>query len=234
MAIMSSWSSLPISALAWVLGLFATAAWGLPPRQVELVYETSYKGIAVAEVTYVLEHDGHNYRITETTKGRGVLALRGTTKRTSHGMVTPEGLRPVEFTDERTGRNTARASFDWDKKTITMQYKGEPRTEPLPPDASDRLAFVLDFSFAPQRRGVAFDLFDGRGQSRHVYTNGGPDRVKVPLGEFDAVRFFRGSADDDRSEVWLAKDLGYLPVRVLVTEKNGTRYEQVATKITTP
>jgi len=79
-----------------------------------------------------------------------------------------------------------------------------------------------------------FDLFDGRGQSRHVYTNGGADRVKVPLGEFDAVRFFRGSAGDDRSEVWLAKELGYLPVKVLVTEKEGTRYEQVATKITTP
>ena len=231
---MSSWLSLRASAAAWVLALFAAAAWGLPPRQVELVYEFSRNGMALADVTYALEHDGRSYRITETTKGRGILALSGTTKRTSRGMVTPEGLKPVEFTDERTGRSTAHASFDWDKKTITMQYKGEPRTEPLPPDANDRLAFVLDFSFAPNRKEVAFDLFDGRGQSRHVYTNGGADRVKVPLGEFDAVRFFRGNAGDDRSEVWLAKDLGYLPVRVLVTEKDGTRYEQVATKIITP
>src|SRR5262245_61758153 len=231
---MRNWSFLQTSVRAWVLALFAAAAWGTPPRQVELVYETSYKGIVVAQVTYVLEHDGHNYRITETTKGRGILALRGTTRRTSRGMVTPEGLKPVEFTDERTGRNTARASFDWDKKTVTMQYKDEPRTEPLPPNGHDRLAFVLDFAFAPKRKEVVFDLFDGRGQSHHVYTNGGADRVKVPLGEFDAVRFFRGSAGEDRSEVWLAKELGYLPVRVLVTEKDGTRYEQVAIKISTP
>jgi hypothetical protein len=148
-------------------------------------------------------------------------------------MITPEGLKPVEFTDERTGRNTARARFDWKSKTVTLQYKGEPRTEPLPPNAHDRLAFLLDLAFAPQRREVVFDLFDGRGQSHHVYTNGGSERVKVPIGEFDAVRFFRGSGDE-RSEVWLAKELGYLPVRVLVTEKDGTRYEQVATKITTP
>ena len=230
---MSNWSSLQTSLLAWVLAGSAAAAWGAPPRQVELVYETSYKGMAVAEVTYVLEHDGHNYRITETTKGRGILALRGTTKRTSRGVVTPDGLKPLEFTDERTGRNTARANFDWNAKTVTLQYKGDPRTEPLPPNASDRLAFVLDFAFAPQRREVVFDLFDGRGQSHHVYTNGGAERIKIPLGEFEAVRFFRGSADD-RSEVWLAKELGYLPVRVLVTEKDGTRYEQVATKISTP
>jgi len=231
---MSKRSSLPIEVLALALAGFAAAAWGAPPGQAEMTYETSRNGITLAEVTYVLEHDGRNYRITETTKGRGILALRGTTRRTSRGMVTPEGLRPVEFTDERTGRNTARASFDWKAKTVTLQYKGDPRTEPLPPNAHDRLAFVVDFAFAPQRKEVVFDLFDGRGQSHHVYTNGGADRVKVPLGEFDAVRFFRGSADDDRSEVWLAKELGYLPVRVLVTEKDGTRYEQAATKITTP
>ena len=231
---MSNWCWLRTSFLACALACLTATAWGEPPRQVEITYETSRNSITLAEVTYALEHDGRNYRVVETTKGRGILALRGTTRRTSRGMVTPEGLKPVEFTDERTGRSTARANFDWSAKTITQQYKGEPRTEPLPPNASDRLAFVLDFSFAPQRREVAFDLFDGRGQSRHVYTNGGADRVKVPLGEFEAVRFFRGSADDDRSEVWLAKDLGYLPVRVLVTEKDGTRYEQVATKIATP
>ncbi|HEY7241963.1 MAG TPA: DUF3108 domain-containing protein [Burkholderiales bacterium] len=230
---MSSWSSLRISVLAGLFACLAGAAWGAPPRQAEVIYETSRNGLTLAEVTYTLEHDGRNYQIAETTKGRGILALRGTTRRTSRGMITPEGLKPVEFTDERTGRNTARASFDWKAKTVTLQYKGDPRTEPLPPNASDRLAFVLDFSFAPQRREAVFDLFDGRGQSHHVYTNGGNERIKIPLGEFDAVRFFRGSPDD-RSEVWLAKELGYLPVRVLVTEKDGTRYEQVATKITTP
>jgi len=230
---MSNWSLLRIDVLGWVLACFAAAAWGAPPRQVELVYETSRNGITLAEVTYALEHDGSNYQVTETTKGRGILALRGTTRRTSRGMVTPEGLKPVEFTDQRTGRNTARASFDWKAKTVTLQYKGDPRTEPLPPNAHDRLAFLLDLAFAPQRREVVYDLFDGRGQSHHVYTNGGSDRVKIPIGEFDALRFFRGSGDE-RSEVWLAKELGYLPVRVLVTEKDGTRYEQVAIKITTP
>ncbi|MFL6563934.1 MAG: DUF3108 domain-containing protein [Burkholderiales bacterium] len=230
---MSSWSSLRIEVLGWALACFAAAAWGAPPRQVEITYETSRNGVTLAEVTYALEHDGRTYQITETTKGRGILALRGTARRTSRGRVTPEGLKPVEFADERTGRNTAHARFDWDAKTVTLQYKGEPRTEPLPPNAHDRLAFLLDLAFAPQRQEVVYDLFDGRGQSHHVYTNGGNERVKVPIGELDALRFFRGSGDE-RSEVWLAKELGYLPVRVLVTEKDGTRYEQVATKINTP
>jgi hypothetical protein len=217
------------SAIAW-----AGAAWPAPPGRVELAYEIVRNGSTIAEASHLLEHDGRTYRITETSKGRGILALRGTTRRTSRGMVSAEGLKPVEFTDERSGRHTARASFDWEMKTVTLQYRGEPRTEPLPAQAHDRLAFMFDFAFAPaRRREVAFDLLDGRGLSRHVYTSGGLERIKTPIGEFEALRFVRGNADE-RTEIWFASELSFLPLRVLVVEKDGTRYEQVTTKISPP
>jgi hypothetical protein len=226
---MRSWSWLLISALAW-----AGAAWCAPPGRVELAYDIARNGAIVAEALYVLEHDGRTYRITETSKGRGMLALRGTIRRTSRGIVSAQGLRPVEFTDERSGRHTARADFDWEMKTITLQYKGEPRTERLPPHAHDRLAFMFDFAFAPaRRREVAFDLLDGRGQSRHVYTPGGRERITTPIGAHDALRFVRANGNE-RTEIWLASELSYLPLRILVVEEDGTRYEQVTTKITPP
>jgi hypothetical protein len=226
---MRNWFSLAISALA-----FAGPAWCAPPERVELVYEIARNGTAIAEAFYLLEHDGHSYRITETSKGRGILALRGTTRRTSRGLVGPEGLKPVEFTDERTGRQTARAQFDWEMKTVTLQYRGEPRTEPLPTHAHDRLAFLFDFAFAPHRRSeVTFDLLNGRGQSRHVYVPGGRERIKTPLGDFDALRFVRAKAKE-RTEIWLASELSYLPLRIRVVEEDGTHYEQVTTKISPP
>jgi hypothetical protein len=230
---MSKWCWPLISAFAALSSAFAGAAWCAPPGRVELAYETARNGIVLAEVSYQLEHDGRTYSITETSKGRGVLALRGTTRRTSRGMISPEGLKPVEFIDERTGRNTARVNFDWQAKTVTQQYKGEPRVEPLPPRAHDRLAWVFEFAFAPRRREAVFDLFDGRGQSHHVYVSAGREQIKTPLGEFDALRFMRGN-DAERTEIWLARKLDFLPVRVLVVEKDGTRYEQVATKIAPP
>src|SRR6185295_14135035 len=230
---MRNWSWLLISALAWVSPIFAGAAWPAPPGHVELVSEITRNGTTIAEVSYLLEHDGRTYRITETSKGRGILALRGTTRRTSRGMISPEGLKPVEFSDERTGRDTARASFDWGMKTITLQYKGEPRTEPLPPQASDRLAWLFDFAFAPRRQEAVFDLFDGRGRSHHVYKSDGRERVKTPLGEFEAVRFVRGD-EDERTQIWFAPELELLPLKILVVEKDGTRYQQVTTKITPP
>ena len=65
------------------------------------------------------------------------------------------------------------------------------------------------------------------------YTLGGTERVKTPLGELEALRFMRGSSEE-RTEVWLASKLDFLPVRILVLEKDGTRYEQLATKISPP
>jgi hypothetical protein len=226
---MRSWLSLAISAFLW-----ASAAAAGPPQRVELGYELSRNGTRIADVAYLLEHDGRNYQITETTKGRGVLALRGTIRRTSRGLVTPQGLRPLEFLDERTGRNTARAVLDWNAKTVTQQYKGEPSVEPLPAHAHDRLAFAFDFAFAPPARAeVTFDLLNGRGQSRHVYTAAGRNRVKTPFGELDAVLYVRGPPDD-RTELWLAAERALLPVKIVVLEKDGTRFEQALSKITPP
>jgi hypothetical protein len=80
---------------------------------------------------------------------------------------------------------------------------------------------------------VVFDLFNGRGKSRHVYAPGGKDRIRTPIGEFEAVRFVR-TESGERTEIWLANELSLLPLRILVVEEDGTRYEQIATKISPP
>ena len=225
----NNWYWLLISAAA-----AAAAAHAAPPARVEISYTIARNGSPVAEVVHRMQHNGRIYRLTETWKGKGIYALRGSATRSSRGIVSPEGLKPVEFLDERTGRNTARAQFDWEAKKLTMQYRGDPRNEPLPARAHDRLAFLFDFAFAPPRPGgeIVFDLMDGRGQSRHVYSVNGRERLKVPAGEFDAIRMEKRTSDE-LAQIWLAAGLSHLPVRLLVVHKDGTRYDQVATKIAT-
>ncbi len=219
----------------WLLiSVAAAAAHAAPPARVEIAYEIARNGSTVAEVVHRMQHNGRIYQLTEIWKGRGIFALRGSAKRSSRGIVSPAGLKPLEFLDERTGRNTARANFDWEAKRLTMQYRGEPRNEPLPARAHDRLAYLFDFAFAPPRPGseITFDLMDGRGQSRHVYSVNGRERLKTPAGEFDTIRVEKRTADE-LAQIWLAAELSHLPLRILVVHKDGTRYDQVATKIST-
>jgi hypothetical protein len=226
MAIMGNWFYLLISAAA-----FAHAT---PPARIEIAYEMTRNDMTMAETLEQLEHSSGRYQLTETWTGKGLFALLGTIKRTSRGDISAHGSRPREFTDERTGREPARAWFNWEAKTLTMQYTDPPRVEPLPPDAQDRLSFLLALSFLPGRAKTAgFAIFDGKGQSRHEYRVAGRERLKTPAGEFDTVVVERTSGND-AARLWLAAEIGHLPVRLLVVQKDGTRLDQVAIRITRP
>jgi Protein of unknown function (DUF3108) len=217
--------SLPLAASA-----FAQA---IPPARVEIEYELKRNGSTMAEVVERLEHANGAYQLTETWKGKGVYALLGRAKRTSQGSLGADGPRPHEYMDERSGRDTQRVSFDWNANTITRRYKGQTRTEPVPTDTQDRLSFLLALTFASQKnQPVSFHIADGRGMSRHTYSPNGRERIGTPAGEFDAVKLMRkNEGSGEVAEVWLAANRSYLPVRIVVTEKDGTRFEHVATRI---
>jgi len=78
---------------------------------------------------------------------------------------------------------------------------------------------------------VSYTVADGKGLSRHVYKVLGRERVRTPAGEFDTVKVARQSDERDSAELWLAAERAFVPVRLLVVDKDGTRYEQLATRI---
>jgi hypothetical protein len=225
-------SSRRTSSALGVLLLVALAAGARAelPQRLEIEYDLLRNGSRVAEIVGRFERNGKEYRLTESWRGRGVYALLGRAMRTSVGVLVAGRAHPLEYTDERSGRDTARAWFDWKGNVLTSRYKGKTRTEAIPPNAQDRLSFVLALSMAPNgaKRGD-YHVVDGRGTSHHVYEFAGRERVQTPVGEFDALKVVRAK-DDERVEIWLAPAFGGLPVRVLGIE-GDTRFEQVATRI---
>jgi hypothetical protein len=227
---MGSWKRAS-SALLLLLAAAGSARAELPAR-VEIAYELRRNDSTIAEITAALEHAGGEYRLVERWQGRRIYALLGRATRVSVGSLGKDGVRPREFTDERTGRDTSRAWLDWKSNVLTSRYKGRTRTEAIPPNAQDRISFMLALALAPPgTKALDLHVVDGRGTSHHVYEFLRRERVHTPAGEFDA-RVVGRSAHDERLEMWLAPALGNLPVRMLVTEKDGDRYDQLATRIT--
>jgi len=208
------------------------------PARVELSYDMLKDGTSVAQISRTLRHEGGGYEATESWQPRGLYRLLGGARRTSRGLAGPEGLRPVEFTDERTGRPTARAHFDWSAKTLTMQYRDPPQTLPLPAHPQDRLSFLLAFVFSPPgAQPIAFDVADGGSVSHYVFEVARHERVATPAGEFETVKLVRrkdGPEDRRSTEIWLAPERWYVPVRIVATEKDGSRIEQVVSRIAAP
>ena len=202
------------------LSLSASAS-AAPPQRVEISYEVSRNGSVIAEVSHRLEHDRKNYSLAEHVKGRGLVALAGDINRTSRGSIARDGLRPVEFEDKRTGRATRRAAFEASDKAPTLERQ-------------DQLSMAWSFAFAPPRGTVNVRVADGKRVTSYVYAVAGRERVTTPAGQFDGLRLVKqkDSPQAKSTEIWLAADRDYLPVRVLIVDKDGTRLDQLATKIT--
>ena len=205
--------------LTIVLSLASVAA-AAPPQRVEIGYEIVRDGTVLAEVNQRLEHDGRSYRLAETWKGKGIYALGGEAVRSSRGAVVADGLRPQKFEDKRTGRDTRQAEFVPAAKTATLLRQ-------------DQLSFIWSLAFAPPKGVVTASVADGRRMTSYTYQVAGRERVKTPAGEFDALKLVKRKDDpqDKTTEIWLAADRHYLPVRILIVEKDGTRLDQVAVKI---
>lgn len=198
----------------------AGAATAAPPQRVEIGYEMARNGLVLAEVTQRLEHDGRSYRLSETWKGKGALSLRGEANRSSEGTVVADGLRPRKFEDKRSGRDTQKAEFDPVAKTATLQRQ-------------DRLSFMWTFAFSPPKGPVMVKVTDAKGSTDYTYEPVGRERVKTPAGEFDALKLVkrRDKPEDRVTEIWLAAERNYIPVRLLVVDKDGTRLDTLASKI---
>ena len=148
--------------------------------------------------------------------------------------MTEAALQPNEFFDERSGRDTARAWFDWKTRVLTMQYKGERKSEPMHPNPQDRLSFLLALSLLPGKaQSASYHIADGKGLSYHVYRIEGEERLKTPAGEFNTVKVVKveDKPNKERTELWLAAEVGYVPVRLLVVQEDGTRLDQVAVRV---
>ena len=95
------------------------------------------------------------------------------------------------------------------------------------------MSFIWSFAFAPPKGPVTVKVADGKGATSYTYEPAGRERVKTPAGEFDALKLVKRklNPDDKVTEIWLAVERNYLPVRLLVVDKDGTRLDTLAANI---
>jgi hypothetical protein len=214
----------------------SVAALAAPPGHVTLTYDMTYDGFirGKGDVVETLEHDGKSYAITSELRGHGIMALMGVLKRTSRGSITPSGLRPDEFLDRRGSRPPVTARFDWSARSLTQERDGKSETLEMPASAQDPLSLAYNFSFTPPV-GKTFDIMraDGRGLTPFRFTMIGTEKLATPAGEMQTLRIAkeRDGPDDKSTEIWFATEHDYLPVRVLVVDKDGTRADQILRRI---
>jgi hypothetical protein len=96
------------------------------------------------------------------------------------------------------------------------------------------LSLAYSFAFVPPN-SKEYDVTraDGRGLTPFRFTVVGNEKLATPMGEIQTLRIakVRDGPDDKATDIWFAAERDFLPVRVLVVDTDGTRADQVITRI---
>jgi len=200
----------------------------LPPR-LDLRFEVRY-GLASGEQTLVWVNEGGRYTLTSVAAATGLTGVfyRGRFVQTSRGRITPRGLQPEEFWDQRGLRHSS-ARFDPAQGQITlMPAKGALRHFAYQGDVQDALSlfFQLALTAPPPEGQLTYRVFNGKKLRDYIYEVRGEETLETALGALRTLHLVRvANRDDGRFEAWLAIDRDYLPVRVLRSDEAGSEME---------
>lgn len=221
-----------VLALAAALSAAASPTDGTPSH-VEAEYRIISGGVIVGRVKETFVRENGTYRIESVTRSEGPLKLLldDTVTLRSEGRVGPAGLVPLRFVQRR-ARDASRdidATFDWEGARLRSEYRGEERSEPLPPGTQDRLSVMYQFMNVPSDANeVRVSMSNGRKVERYNYRKVDESRLTTPAGEFATVHFERvlDSPGGAQAGLWLARDRFHLPVRIVFMDARGLKLDQ--------
>lgn len=200
----------------------------LPPR-VDLRFRVTY-GMASGEQTLVwVNESGTRYTVVSVAEATGLAGLfyRGKFVQTSRGRMTPLGLQPEEFWDQR-GDKRSSAQFDPERgKLMLNPARGAPRHFSYQGEVQDVLSlfFQLALTAPPATDALRYTVFNGKKLRDYRYEVRGITRLETAAGPLRTLHLARVADGDGRFEVWLAVDRHYLPVRVLKSDEQDSEIE---------
>jgi len=201
----------------------------------EVLRGSSTAVAGVTKIVFNIDANGH-YSIISTTQAKGFASLFfGNLTQKSEGSVTADGLKPDFYAYQygSDAKKSQTANFDWANNVLHMHSSRGDSSAKLVAGTQDFLSFMYQFMFTPPLDSMQITMTNGKRLRTYAYSFEGEETVTTKLGELKTVHLLKSSGDEEKTEVWLASDYQYLPVRIRKTEKDGTVIEQIAADIQT-
>ena len=209
------------------------------PDSAKLKYQVNgqAKGLnywASAELNW--QQDGKDYEARLEVSA----FLLGSRVQVSKGTIGAEGLMPTRFGDKT--RSELAAHFQRDKGIVS--FSANSPDAPLLKGAQDRLSVVLQLSSLlaadptrfPLGTMLSFQTVSQREAEVWQFLVEKEELLQLPFGEINAIKLNRKPRRefDQQIELWFAPTLGYLPVRLRITNADGDFVDQLLSKAEKP
>lgn len=176
-----------------------------------------------ANAQLMWRHDGARYEARQEIKA----FLFGSRSQTSTGTVTSAGLQPQRFGDR--ARSEQAAHFDFAAGKATFSANSPPAA--IREGAQDRLSVFIQLgallAAAPERyppgTQITLTTVSARNADRWTFTVEGTETLDLPAGPTPALKLQRlpRKEHDQKAELWLGTEAGYLPVRIRLSQSGG-------------
>lgn len=187
------------------------------------------QGLVVGRSTHTWQRQQEHYQLSSVTETVGLVALFRNTKVTqeSQGRLSRQGLQPELFVQIRDRDDGVRAEFDWSSRQLRLN--GVAALGDLDADAQDLLSFIYQLVLRhPQQRSF-LHVTTGRAYNRYELDYLGVEPLYVAGQEYRVWHYVTIAPPGEQStDVWLAPELAFLPVRIRFTDRKGDRFDMLA------
>jgi hypothetical protein len=204
----------------------------IPPAPKKVAIEfAGYKGSkGSGKQTFTLGENGHYTIVSELSIP--VFIISASIEQRSEGLITETGLQPSTYRQKVTSKNPQIATFDWVNKKVSMDSGKRVDVAELPAATQDRLSFMYQFMFVPPLNEMRLSMTDGKKLKSYLYEFEGEDTLSTKMGDLRTWHIAKASRDNDaKTELWLALDYRHLPVRIRVTEKDGSATDLIVSNL---
>jgi hypothetical protein len=194
-------------------------------------------GSGRAHYRYQAEPQGrYSLRSELEAVGLASIAFAGKRIETSIGKITDQGLQPEAYRVDVTSKpeKLQAANFDWVNHKLTLKTAKTETVEDLPEGTQDFLSFMYQFMFVPPLERMEWPLTNGKMVRVYNYVFIAEEVIATKFGQINTYHIAKSSGDaEEKTDVWLAEDYRFIPIKILKITKDGSGYEFIATRIDT-
>ena len=211
------------------------------PQPFEANYSLSVMGTEFASMKRSFSQlpSGAYIYLSETnTTGLASLLYKDKVIERSTWLFEDGQIKPVEYSYDRSGGKKTRnviIEFDWNSGTISTSVNGTAWHMPVQDNIMDKLVYQLAImhDLVKGRQNIDYSIADGGKIKNYHFELIGEEALSTPLGEFRTLKLVRQKSNSrDKTTLWCAKSLNFLPVKVENIEKNGRKVTAVIESLT--
>jgi len=190
-----------------------------------------------AKIIFQLLPNNKQYKLKSLIQAKGLASLLiPDLLQISEGNLTQSGLQPEHYLYQfgNKANKTFNAYFDWRNQQLSLHSANGDQLLNLPSGTQDLLSFMYQFMFVAPMQSMHLSITNGKKIGSYDYSFEGEEIIATKIGDINTMHLMRiGAESEKKTELWLALDYQYVPVKIRETEKKGKVYELLMTSLKT-